>query len=224
MSLYMYRGIPTRYKADYLEWVQPRVAIFKQWMECREKNFNMLAIPTYNGSTTYMSLSDLNNPMKFSWQTAGEIENYLYKRCKEGNVPPGIFFPIADYLQERLHAMNLRRWIHIYGRENIICIHNNDLAEYPELVQEKLTKFLNLPSEGWNDYIPRKHYNTTTSNNNNTKTSFQHTKERLISNQSWLKTVYSIEPALKLLNETLQAYITPEDRILVEELCPILLR
>jgi hypothetical protein len=215
MSLYMARHIATKYKADYLEWVGPRVAIFKEWMQCRQTFFSKLAIPLSDGNITYMNLRDINDPTKYTWQTAAQIESYLYKFCQQGRTPPRLAFYMEDYIQERLHAANLRRWIHVFGRENLLCIQNEDMSRHPQLVQTAVTEFLGLDQAGWSGYVPQPHLSA-----NSSLSSKDIEMVKLRDMHMYLGSAKVIPDALRLLNDTLQAQITDEDRALVAELCP----
>lgn len=217
ISLYLMRGFARKFKIDYSEWIKPRVAVFQNYLQCRRDYFKTLAITNSTGGRDYLSVAEINNPAEYTWQTAGLIENFLYRKCKQGRPATRPLFEMTDFIQERLHAANLRRWIHVFGRENLLCIQNEDMLRHPQLVQTAVTEFLGLDQAGWHGFVQQPHmskYNGT---------SFEIELQRLQElHRSLHYPEQVIEPALKLLNDTLNAAITTEDRALVAELCPLL--
>jgi hypothetical protein len=209
ISLYSYRKIASKFKASYLEWLQPRVEMLNKWMKCRLQSFIDMLIPDVNKKSQYVSFTNLYDSAYFDWRTSRSIEYYMRRRCGSGHDGATTFYPIfQDYLQERLYAMNLKRWVQVFGQENILCVWNDDLLFHPAKVQAKVTEFLGLDPLGWR---PNSHPPPRTG-----KTSWYHV---LKASHDHFKATATINTAVKLFNDTLNLYVTDADREYIREFC-----
>lgn len=248
ISLYLYRGIDIKYKVSYLEWVTPRVEIFVKYMKCRKDLFNSFLVPDSHGRTDYATVRDMYNASRFSWKDTANMETLIFKTCFQ-ELPPGLAFPLYDHIPERLHAENMQRWIHVFGRENFLCIENDDQIQQPEKVQERVAQFLQLPVGGWKGYVNQARYQAkqhatggqqqveeimnikgyvgNTIYNNSTRyivsqlrsSTLFTTFRRLADSQEQYYCLDTINEAIALIYNTLKAYTSDEDINYVNNLC-----
>jgi hypothetical protein len=52
---------------------------------------------------------------------------------------------LAQQLTDHAMATNLRRWQHVFGADNIMCLHNTDLARNPQHARRVAANFIGAP-------------------------------------------------------------------------------
>mmetsp|Transcript_13412 Transcript_13412/g.29394 ORF Transcript_13412/g.29394 Transcript_13412/m.29394 type:complete len:444 (-) Transcript_13412:294-1625(-) len=152
MSLFMFRGL-SRFKVDYNEYVDIMVHSLEQWMDCRNRTFPQLFVSA-SGSAPHASqrydVDSLFDKRIFSPDVTRQVEDALFSVCSDTFVPRNKFpWSLGVHVyQAYLHAMNLRRWVHAVGEENIMCVQNDDIVSQPNEVNTVVGRFLGLPRSG----------------------------------------------------------------------------
>lgn len=211
ISLYFHRAMAARFKMSYYEWLYPRLEGLKNWLNCRETAFQSLLVENSTNGKDYISIRDLHNQELVTWETAHNIEVFLMEKCAFGT-PTGPYLSKAiypqDYLQERLYIENLKRWVHVFGKDNILCISNDEQSTNIQNVLDKLIEFLGVNPAGMDGYKPVNYpsHNIT---------------HRLLESQQKLNSdsVDQMLPAINALREFLDFYETKEDRAWFKDVC-----
>lgn len=211
ISLYFHREMASTHKMAYYEWLYPRLDGLKKWVKCREIAFKSLLVQNSTHEKDYFNIRDLHNPNIISWETAQNIEIFLLHKCEfptpTGNVLDGLIYH-SDYLQERLSVENLKRWVHVFGKENMICIKNDDQLTNAQNVLDEVTNFLGVNPDGWDGFKPENYhpFNIT---------------HRLLESQRKLNSdaVNGMIPAMNALRDFLDSYETKEEKAWFQDIC-----
>merc|ERR1712019_305727 len=75
----------------------------------------------------------------------------MRKHCGEG-IKGGSMY--GDAFKEILHTSNLRRWVHVFGKEQVLCVNMYDLKDNADRVFKKIATFLEVDSTGFPSRLP----------------------------------------------------------------------
>lgn len=149
LSLYNMRKWADNMKLTYNDFTLPRINMFKKWWQCRERTFKQLLMgDVYTNKIDYVTTRDLYNPAVFTWQATQKIERQIYEKCDgmgyNSKTPSVQFTMFDDYYQERLYAINLRRWAQVYGEESILCFTNTDFIDHQPKIKKMVAAHLGI--------------------------------------------------------------------------------
>lgn len=96
-----------------------RLEAHAAWMQCRQAALAALFLPAGQGRPARVTTTDIHNPPVFSSQTAGMMK----VDCRHLAAERG---PNSDTFKEVLLSFSLRRWLHVFGREQLQCVRMKD--------------------------------------------------------------------------------------------------
>ena len=216
MSLYNHRGWSGRMQMDYDEWLLPRLHTFKEWQSCRQNAYASSLTKDFNGRTDWSTLDDIYDPQKYSWQSAEQIEEYLYKECGFGDTNGNLAPIYHDYLQERLHGQNLRRWAQVFGEQSILCIQHYDLIMNPMETATNIAQFLKIDPRS---YSSMKTFFEITGLKSDNFDDYKYSYDRTVNSLYNRASENNVVKALAALDETLRTFTSEKDRAIVTRLC-----
>lgn len=145
----------------YWEWVDRRVNAQSRFLKCRENHFQMMVVPDGAMSKEwFIKLEDLYTTDMLHPKDVQMIENYLTHRCTAGSDPNIVEHVDRSYLPLRdipdmgglTHSVNLKRWRHVVGADNFMCITDRDQFCDTEGTAYKVLRFLGVdatPPDGY---------------------------------------------------------------------------
>lgn len=117
----------------YDAYLSLRIKHFRKWSACREKAFSERLKAN---NSAYVGIESL------SMADAGIVVSGVYERCRG-------FLHKPIPLQASLFERNLYRWALLFGRENILCVHTEDLRADSTRFRRRVERFLNIDPKGW---------------------------------------------------------------------------
>ena len=150
-SLYMHRRTHNSQKIKgarpptFVEWTQHKIELYKKYEECAKKVFGKMWLPQPSSKSPRIE----NWFEATTWQTASMIDHHLYQKCWLPVFRRSGEFDIQmgnDAATHYLYLTNLRRWKHVFGSSNVLCVFHENLTVPSKQsgVFEKVMDFLSL--------------------------------------------------------------------------------
>jgi hypothetical protein len=164
LSWYMHQRRSVIKKLNYGMWVKKRIKAWKMQQACRDKAFHSFLLPTSRATPKSIHvLDDLFNELHFDWFTSYLIERHMRFECSSKAItssPKKLKFAnhfASEYdikfgsAVEMDHYTNLRRYVHVFSRESIICVRDTDLhsTDRRAKTMSRVAEFLDLNQKGW---------------------------------------------------------------------------
>ena len=190
---------------DFPTWVNDRIEFGEAMLSCKRSAVTTFAVPRFNGTENWLQYDDLFDADKISWQDARRLELALASKCNQKLLNKNAKF---GSILEYNHFFNLKRWLHVFGSSNFLCVQDIDQLcnNSMDRVLEKVAVLLGLPL-----FLPQPEYNFSSTG-----------YSRLFNGQmeTYKLSEKSINTAVKKLSAAYSRLMSPSQQKWIREVCP----
>ena len=110
-------------KVSFAQFLDARLLLDGKMTACLQTHFKAMLVPSSAGSSDWATMDGIHNPAMFDWKTSEQIEHALHNECEQpvvSEVAQGRH--LFGFANEFDHYTNLRRWVHVFGKKQLLCV------------------------------------------------------------------------------------------------------